>query len=258
MGLSDALTSALTQTGDAAQVGADLFSVAGVLRGEPALRRVATDVSVDAAAKTGLVSELFSGKVSAPVAALLGDAVTRRWTYPRDLAAALEQLAVVATVKSAGADAGRLSSELFSLGEVVKANPDLRSALSDPARSTEDKRGLVHGLLAGKALPATIALADQAVVGSYRTVSVALAAYQNAAAAVQDKRVATITVARPLADADAERLTEALKRQHGSDVQLNVVVDPEVIGGIRVEIGDDVIDGTVASRLDGVRRKLAV
>jgi F-type H+-transporting ATPase subunit delta len=69
--------------------------------------------------------------------------------------------------------------------------------------------------------------------------------------------VATVRVARPLSDADRRRLTEALSRTYGREIHLNVVVDPEVIGGIRVEIGDDVIDGTVSSRLDEARRRLA-
>jgi F-type H+-transporting ATPase subunit delta len=69
--------------------------------------------------------------------------------------------------------------------------------------------------------------------------------------------VATVRVARPLSDADRDRLAGALARTYGKDVHLNVIVDPEVLGGIRVEIGDDVIDGTVASRLDDAGRRLA-
>ncbi|GGD29217.1 F0F1 ATP synthase subunit delta [Nocardioides daphniae] len=256
--LTSALEGTLAQAVDAAQVGADLFSVAEVLRDEPALRRVATDVSVDAAAKAGLVQELFTGKVSAPVVSFLGDAVVRRWTYPRDLPSALEELGVVATVKSAGDDAARLSAELFTVGQVLQDNPDLRSALSDPARATEDKRALVSGLLTGKALPATIALVDQALTGTHRTVSVAIDSYQHTAAAVNGRSVATVTVAKPLADADLDRITAALGRQYDREVQVNVIVDPAVIGGVKVEIGHEVIDGTVAARLDGVRRKLAV
>jgi F-type H+-transporting ATPase subunit delta len=64
-------------------------------------------------------------------------------------------------------------------------------------------------------------------------------------------------VARELSDADRQRLQGALARQYDRPVHLNVVVDPEVVGGVKVEIGDDVIDGTVASRLDDARRRLA-
>ena len=67
--------------------------------------------------------------------------------------------------------------------------------------------------------------------------------------------MATVRVARPLAAADEQRLTDVLSRQYDTTVHLNVVVDPDVLGGIRVEIGDEVIDGTIASRLDDARRR---
>lgn len=256
--LTSALEGALAQGADASQVGSDLFSVAGVLRREPALRRVATDVSVDATAKAGLVTQLFAGKVSETVASLLSSAVSHRWTAPSDFTHALEELAVVATVKSAGADSARLSEELFVLGGVLQGSPELRSALSDPARSVDDKRALLTGLLANKALPATLALAERAMDGTHRTVDAAVAEYQRLAAQVHGRKVATVTVAAPLNDADQSRLAAALQRKYDAELELNVVVDPNVLGGVKVEIGDEVIDGTVASTLDDARRKLAV
>ena len=115
----------------------------------------------------------------------------------------------------------------------------------------------MRSLLDGKALPATVTLAQQSLAGTYRTVTTALSTYQQVAATLHGQRVATVRVAHPLSDAEQERLTDALSRQYDRPIHLNTVVDPEVLGGIRVEIGDDVIDGTVASRLDDARRKLA-
>jgi F-type H+-transporting ATPase subunit delta len=250
-GLARAATTGLAGVAD------DLFAVARTLRAEGSLRRFATDNSVAAEARSGLVGELFAGKVSQPVLDLLGSAVSRRWTRTRDLADAMEHLGVVAAVRSAGDDADRLVDEIFTLRSVVGDNADLRNALSDPARSQADKAALLDDLLAGRAHPATLTLARQALSGSYRTVSVALEEYEKVAADVHGERVATVRVARPLADADAERLTTALSGQYGRQVHLNVVVDPSVVGGIRVEIGDDVIDGTVSSRLADARRLLA-
>ncbi len=240
---------------DAATVAGDLFSVASTIRSEPALRRFATDASIAAEAKSGLFTEVFSGKVDAASLTLLTSAVGRRWTAGRDLADALEHLGVVAYVASAGSETERLADELFAFAQAVKDNPELREALADPSRSLADKRGLVASLLSG-ALPATIALAGESLSGSHRTVAVALTEYQKVVADAQTQGVATVRVARALGDAELQRLATVLAAQYGRPVHLNQLVDPSVIGGIRVEIGDDVIDGTVSSRLDDARRRL--
>lgn len=242
---------------DPARTGTDLFQIANLFRSEPSLRRVVTDVSAAPEAKTGLVRSLLEGKVDADALAVAEKAVAQRWTATRDLADGLEQLGVVSVVRSAGEDAGRVEDELFAFGRLVQGNHELRDALSDPSRTAQDKQALVRDLLGAKALPATVALSEQALAGSYRTVTVALEAYQKVAADVRGERVATVRVARPLNDRDRQRLHDALSRQYDRPVHLNVVVDPEVIGGIRVEIGDDVIDGTVSSRLDQAARQLA-
>ena len=255
--LSGELQAALAGDAEPEHVGLDLFSVATVLRSEPALRRVATDVSVSAEAKQGLARDIFGGQVGEVPLALLGSAVGRRWTATRDLADVLEHLGVVSVVRSADSDSARLSDELFAVAEVVKHTPDLRDALADPARSVADKGALLGALLDGKALPSTVALSQQALSGSYRTFDAAMTSYQQVAADVHQQKVATVHVAQPLAEAERVRLTETLSRKYAREIHLNVVVDPTVVGGIRVEIGDDVIDGTVASRIDDARRRLA-
>ncbi len=242
---------------DAAELGADLFGLAEILRSEAGLRRVATDISMDASAKSGLVRQIFEGKVGAAALDLLAEAAERRWTRTRDLADALEHLGVVAVVDSAGDDSERLSDELFEVGRLVGAEPDLRTALSDPARSTTDRARLLGDLLEGKTMPATRRLAEQALAGSHRSVTAAIEEYQRIAADAHDQRVAEVRVATTLADTEIERLRQALSQQYGRTVHLNVVVDPAVVGGMRVQIGDDVIDGTVSSRLDEARRRLA-
>lgn len=250
---------ALAAASDGTRVADDLFSVAAVLADEPRLRRVLTDVSRDAASKAGLVRELFAGKVGDTALALLSKAASSRWAATRDLRDALEHLGVVAAVTAAeqAGEADRVEDELFAFGQLVTGSPGLRDALSDPARSVQDKRGLLHGLLEGKVSPATLKLAEQTVSGFHRTVSNAIEEYQRIAAAHRLRLVATVYAARPLGDRDRERLGRALAAQYDRPVHLNVVVEPDVLGGLRVEIGDDVIDGTVASRLHDARRRLA-
>ncbi len=246
-----------TSASDSAQLGEDLFGVATLLRAEPGLRRVATDSSMDAAAKSGLLRQLLDGKVSASALDLVASASEKRWTRTRDLADALEELAVVSTVNSAGDDAEQLSNELFAVGQLINEQHDLRTALSDPARSGADKGQLLRDLLGGKTLPATQRLAEQALAGSHRSVTIAIEEYQKIAAAAHHQRVAEVHVAQELSDDEVARLEAALSNQYGRKVHLNVVIDPAVIGGMRVEIGDDVIDGTVSGRLADARRKLA-
>jgi F-type H+-transporting ATPase subunit delta len=243
--------------GSTATLADELFTVSRLLRSEPGLRRFATDVSLAPEARQGMVTTVFGKRLSAPTLDLLTDAVGRRWTLGRDLPHAVERLSEIAVVKSAGTHGDRLTDELFSLGRIIDDNPDLRSALSDPARSVEDKAALLDRLLDKTALPATVTLAKQALAGSYHTVTLALATYREVSAEAQGETVATVRVARPLAAADQKRLRDLLSSQYGTTVHLNVVVDPDVLGGIRVEIGDEIIDGTIASRLDEARRVLA-
>ena len=153
----------------------------------------------------------------------------------------------------------RLADELFAVGQVVNDNPELRDALSRPGpRRSTDKRALLDGLLEGKALAATVA-AGRAVAGRHlphrRGGDRGLPEGRRRRA----RRAGRHRAGRPRRSPRPSRpgSSAALTAQYGREVHLNVVVDPGVIGGIRVEIGDDVIDGTVVSRLDDARRKLA-
>lgn len=257
--LSEALDEAVEDGADARRVADDLFAMATVLRDEPSLRRTVTDVSLDPAAKSGLVRKIFGDKLDPASLDLVARAAELRWAGTRDLGDSLEQLGVVAAVKAAdqAGEADRIEDELFGFGQLVSQNPGLRDALSDPARSGDDKRELLHSILEGKVSAATLRLAEQAVAGMHRTVGVAIDEYQKVAAEAHNRNVATVRVARELSDEDVQRLATALERQYGRKVHLNVVVDPDVVGGVRIEIGDDVIDGTVVSRLDEARRRLA-
>ncbi len=257
--LYEQLGTAVAGGADGNRIADDLFGVAQLLEREPRLRRILTDVSTDAQAKAGLVHQLFGGKLVDASVELVALGARQRWASTRDLGFALERVGVVAVVRAAEQEghADALEDELFAFGRLVIENPDLRDALSDPARSAEDKRGLLETLLSGRVTSGTMRLAQQATSGSHRTVAVAVEEYQKVAAAQRDRLVALVQVAQPLGEAETGRLREALSRQYGREVHLNVLVDPSVIGGVRIEVGGDVIDGTVASRLDEARRRLA-
>ena len=257
--LVDGVNAAIDNGGDGNRIADDLFAVSRLLGEQPSLRRILTDLSRPADDKAELARQLLGGKVDDASLELIAWAAKRRWAATRDLGDALEHLGVVAVVKAAdrAGEGDRLEEELFAFEQVVNDNPELRDALSDPARSGDDKQQLLDRLLEGKVTGGTMRLARQSTTGSHRTVTVALEVYQKVAASQRNRLAALVTVARPLDDAAQRRLADALGRQYDRPVHLNVVVDPEVLGGIRVEIGDDVIDGTVVSRLDDARRRLA-
>lgn len=255
--LTERLDAATSSSKAAATLGNELFTVSQLFRTEAGLRRFATDASLPAEAKQGMVEQVFADRLDRATLELLTDAVGRRWTLSRDLPDVLERLSEIAVVRSAGDQADQVTDELFALSQLIDGDPALRDTLSDPARSVDDKGALLESLLEDKALPATVTLAKQGLAGTYRTMTNALSTYREVAAEAQGEVVATVRVARPLATADQQRLTDILSRQYDTTVHLNVLVDPEVLGGIRVDIGDQVIDGTISSRLDSARRALA-
>jgi F-type H+-transporting ATPase subunit delta len=118
----------------------------------------------------------------------------------------------------------------------------------------EHRQQLVQNLLAGKVTDSTIVLAKRAVLARERTFDHTLEEYVNLAAEQKNRLVATVRVARPLTDDQLERMRAALTRQAGRPVTVQVVLDDQVLGGVRVELGDEVIEGTVAAKLEEARR----
>jgi F-type H+-transporting ATPase subunit delta len=254
--LRSELSGAVDGGADAATLGGELFIVAQALRAEPTLRRVASDASLPAEAKQGLMRDVLGDQAGEATSSLVAAAVAQRWTLSRDLPDSLERLSEIAAVLSAGKDGDRVVDELFEVAQIVNGDGELREALANPARSTEDKSALVDSLLGKKVLPATATLTKQSLRGTYRTVTLALSTYRDVAAEVVGQSVATVRVTKPLADAERTRLVEALSKAYDRTVHINEIVDPTVLGGVRVEIGDDVIDGTISSRLTDARRRL--
>lgn len=245
---------------DGAAIGAALFEVIDVLDATPSLRRALTDPSNGADAKAALVQRLLTGKASADVIAVVSDLARSRWSRARDLADAADELAaesVLASAEKAGR-ADRVEDELFRFERLVDADPALARALADRAAPAQSRADLVERLLADKAAPETLTLVRRAVLaGRGLHLANGLERYIGLAAQRREQLVAHVTVALPLEAGQRDRLAAALKDLYGKAVQLNVDVDPDVLGGIRVEIGDEVLDGTVSRRLDDVRRRLA-
>ncbi|HET7069389.1 MAG TPA: F0F1 ATP synthase subunit delta [Nocardioides sp.] len=255
----DQLDTALAGGANGAETGADLFVAADLLREQPALRRAATDPRIAAEIKTELVREVFGPHLGRPAVDVLATAVTHRWAAGQDLPDALAHVAVVSDVTAADAagDGDQLEENLFRFSRVVADHPELRDALSDPRRSVDEKQGLVRDLVEGKVAPAALTLLQRAVTSTHLTVASALEDFIEITSATRGRRVARVWSAGPLNDAETDRLAAALGRIYGGTVHVNVIEDADVLGGLRIEIGDEVIDGTVRARLDDARRRLA-
>jgi F-type H+-transporting ATPase subunit delta len=254
-----AFDAALVARPDTERLAEDLFGVVAMLDGSAALRRALTDPTREAAAKADLVRQLLTGKVSDVARSLVATVAGQRWSDERDLSDTLEGLAVQAI--AAGAESTRrtdqLEDELFRFERIVAADPALREAITDRHADPQARRALVERLLTGRAMPETIRLARQAAVSPRgRRFDRVIEHYLTTIADRRDQLSATVVASIDLSAAQRVRLSAALQRIYGRAVHLNVVVDPAVIGGIRVEVGDEVVDGTVLRKLDAARRHM--
>lgn len=243
---------------DAHKLGSDLFSLAVALDSAHSLRRALTEPAVPAQAKSRLLHSIFDGKVAEESLAVADAGVAQRWSRTRDFCDALEQASVTAHVARAD-DEGRLDDvedNLFRFSRIADGDPGLRDALSDASVPVEGKRQLLSNLVGDKVDATTSALLGQAVAGRNRSLTSTLALYQRIAADRRDSMIATVWVAAPLSAEHHDRLAGALSAQHDRQVHLNVVVDPDVLGGVRVAVGDEVLDSTVEARLKQAQRRL--
>lgn len=256
---SRAALQGLLQQADAGRLAEDLLAVSGVVGGNVVLLRALADPSREGSDKARLVARVFGGKVGEQAQQVVEAAVSQRWGAGADLAVALESLAVEALLAQAETEArlGRVEDELFRFNRIVGGTDDLRAALTDPRATPKAKGDMVKALLADKAAPETVRLAERAVLGTrLGRFGNAIEAYLRIAAQRQDQVTATVTSAVPLSEEQHERLVATLTEQYGRAVHTNVILDPHVVGGVRVEIGDEVIDGTISRRLDEARRRL--
>src|SRR5690606_8331999 len=245
---------------EAATIGEQLFAVVDALDGSGSLRRALTDPARPGEDKAALVGQLLEGKADGRLVALVSGLVRSRWSPEGDLADVVERLAVAA-VLAAAAHAGALPTvedELFRLDRMLTDQRELRTALSDPRAGAEARGALVEQLLGGKVDPRTLLLVRRVLaVGRGRSASRALGFLGQVVAERRSRLVATVTTGSVLSTAQTDRLGALLERAYGRPVQLNVSVDPNVLGGLRIQVGAEVVDGTVLGRLDEARRRLA-
>jgi F-type H+-transporting ATPase subunit delta len=150
-----------------------------------------------------------------------------------------------------------VEDELFRFARTLESNDELRSTLTDEAIPASRRIGVVEDLLGGKASPVTTNLVAFVVgAGRSRQLPQIIDRLVDRAAATKDSVVGEVRSAIPLTDDQKSRLADALGRATGKKVEVKVVVDPSILGGLVAQVGDQVIDGSVRARLDQLRESI--
>ncbi|MEJ5998666.1 F0F1 ATP synthase subunit delta [Corynebacterium sp. H130] len=242
----------------ASQTGAELFSIVEVLDGDRGLRVAVADASATAEQRSGLMRTVFAGKVSQMTLDLAIEAAQRIWSTPREFRSGLVELGRRALLRSAEQQ-GQLTQvedELFQLGRILKDEPQLAQLLGDRNTKADRKRELLATVLYGKVTAVTEALAKQAVGRPEANPIDDMATLAGVAAELRGKEVAVVTSAEPLNAVQADQLAAKLGRIYGREMSIHTEVDPSLLGGLIIRVGDEVIDGSTSGKLEKLRTSL--
>jgi F-type H+-transporting ATPase subunit delta len=242
---------------DGLRIGEELFAAGHVIGDSKQLRQLLADPSTGADEKKAIVAKVFGPRLGPAVTGLLATIAATRWSTPDDLLSGIEELGLRSVAESAarGTD---IESELFTFGTAVSSDSELELAVGSRLGDKDAKVALVETLLSGKVSEQTVAIVRHLVRQPRgRRIGPSLAQAAGIVADQANMHVATITTAAPLASAQLERLRSRLSQSYGRELMVNQVVDAAVLGGVKVQIGDDIIDGSVLSRLQDLRLPLA-
>lgn len=238
----------------------EIFAIGSAVADSKQLRNILSDPSAESARKLAAIRAVFGKSVSQRSVDLIGKIVELRFSSGGDLVKALEQLAVesVSALASRSGILEQVEQELFAFKKVVDSDQQLQIALASRQASYEQKLRLIEQLTKGRFLAETVLLIRFAVIGSTkRRLAVVLEQFGKIISGFAGKLVATVTVAQPLTDSQHTSLRQALTRDYGNELTLNIEVDPAILGGVRVQVAGEIIDGSVANRLQQARMMLA-
>lgn len=262
--MGSATTQALSATRaalDAAQgvdldTARELFAAARIVGDATHLSGALADPTAPVAARTRVVQDVFGAAFGATTVSLLTTAAEQRWSRASDLVAAIEESAIrAAAVAEPSVD---IEGELFAVSQTVASDSELELALGSRLGDSAAKGALAEKLFDGRVSAATSLIVSSLVQQPReRRVRQLLSSAMRTVTDQRGRTVATVVTATPLSSAQRERLSAALAKKYGRDVSLNAIIDPTVVGGLRVQIADDVIDGSISGRLADLRQRLA-
>jgi F-type H+-transporting ATPase subunit delta len=243
----------LTTTAD------ELFAVARFLDGERAVQRLLADSSSPEEGRADLVRRLFGTQLSQPTVDLVSELARKRWSKTRDVVVAAEALArqsAVAVAEKTGS-LDEVEDQLFRFGRILGREPELNGLLADTTRPVEGRVQLLDGVLGDRVFPVTATLLREAVrLPRGRHLDVVAEELAELAAARRDRSVAKVRTPVALTPDQESKLEESLGRIYGRKISLQVELDRDLLGGLVVQVGGEVIDGSVAGRLAAARRSL--
>jgi F-type H+-transporting ATPase subunit delta len=241
-----------------AKLAGELFGVADLLADQASLRNALADPTSQDGHRKAMAQAIFTDKISADALKVVSEAAGLRWASGSRLTDAVNRQGLRALFGAAQvADKlDQVEEELFRLGRTAAADPELRSALDDRNAPVANRQQLLADLVAKKVDSLTLTVAKRALAFTSRSFEPTIEEYLRLAAAIRERAVVTVTVAQPLTAEQTERLKAVLIRKLNHEVSLQIVVDPSVLGGARVRVGDEVIEGTVAGRLSAAEQQL--
>lgn len=247
---------------DAWRIGNELFSFTNVLDNNLRLERALTDPSRPVEDKVALLKDLIGDQAHSMTMEILSDLVGRPWSRSSDIANAVEDFGVDAMMYYADATDATLqvSIELAELYSALVNLPVVRSSLSDSKTPAESRIGLLYALIGSMDLnQVTKRLAEHATCNPRNRRYLSTIHWLiNKFSRHMGESMVTVTTAVPLTQEQIDRLIDVYSRKLGHPVHINSSVDPTVIGGMRIEVGDEVTDNTVVAQLEQLRRSVQV
>lgn len=245
---------------DAWRIGNELFTITKVLDDSIQLERALTDPSRPVADKVAVLKELLGDNAHPMTMEIMTDLVSRRWSRARDIANAVEDFGVDAMMYYADATDATLqvSIELSELHSALLNLPVVRAKLYDYQATSEARVKLFREVFSGKTLnKVTMRLAEHATCNLRRRRYLETIQWLiNKFSRHMGESMVTVTTATPLKKEHIKRLVEVYSAKVGRQVHINSVVDPTVLGGMRIQVGDEVTDNTVVAQLQNLHRKV--